>query len=80
MAYKIVHGELGYDIMKDGHIVDLGYRTREAARQEISELLKHEAALAAANVAVTKLLTALHDDYGLSTGEISVLFKQDTKR
>ena len=46
MAYKIVHGEMGYDILQDGRVHSIGYGTREGARRAIRDAMAEEQTLA----------------------------------
>ena len=80
MVYKTVHGEIGYDITRDGHIFSIGYGSRAAARQAIIEYEKWEKGRAAAIVEVRELRESLCYDYGLSETDVAEIFKEEAKR
>lgn len=62
MAYKIVHGEMGYDILQDGRIHSIGYGTREAARTAIRETEKAAQALESARLVLRKFCDGQEED------------------
>jgi len=75
MTYRIIHGEVGFDILKDGRVFRVGIVDRADARWAIKQFQKHERTRADAMAAVRKLRESLRDDYGLSPGEISELME-----
>lgn len=76
MAYKITHGELGFDILKDGRVVDIGFCSRRAAQGEIQEIEKREATRERGKVEAAKYVLRLREEYDLSPTEILDVIKK----
>ena len=76
MAYTITHGELGFDILKDGRIVDIGFRSRHAAQGEIQEIEKREATRERGRIEAAKYVIRLREEYELSPTEILDIIKK----
>jgi hypothetical protein len=76
MAYTIAHGEIGFDILKDGQVADIGFRSRRAAMAEIREIEKREATRERGKVEAAKYVLRLREDYDLSPTEILDIIKK----
>lgn len=76
MAYTLAHGEIGFDILRDGKIVDIGFRSRRATWREIREIEKREATRERGKVEAAKYVLRLREDYDLSPTEILDIIKK----
>jgi hypothetical protein len=79
-TYTIKHGEVGFDILKDGEIFRVGIVSREDARWAIRYFEKHEATIAGATKAIADLRQSLKDFYGIGDAEISKLLLIEAAR
>ena len=80
MAYKIERGELGFDVIKDDKIWEIGFSSRESARRAIKNDERREANLRYAVKAIQNLRESLRLDYGLSAEDVSEIFKQEARQ
>jgi len=79
-TYTIKHGEVGFDILKDGEIFRVGIVSREDARWAIRYFEKQKATVAGAMKAIADLRQALKDYYGITDAEISRLLLHEAAR
>ena len=82
MSYKIVHGEVGFDIMNGDWVFAVSLPSRDAARRVIREAEKHEWALAEAAKDIAKLRESLRYNFHnqLTEAEISRLLLTEAAR
>ena len=62
MAYEIVFGETGFDILEHGQVHSTGYTSREIARAAIRRVEKKAETPAYARAAVRRLCDSLNDE------------------
>ena len=62
MAYEIVFGETGFDILEHGQVHSTGYASREIARAAIRRVEKKAETPAYARAAVRRLCDSLNDE------------------
>ena len=77
--YKVIHGETGFDIMKDGAVHSTGWATRWQARRDIDRAIAHERNLAEAATAIHNLRLSLRDSR-ITDAEISRLLLHEAAR
>ena len=76
MTYKIIHGEVGFDILRDEKVVRVGIATRADARMVVKHMEKRQAARIAARARMNDLVMAMREDYGLSETEIKKILEE----
>lgn len=78
--YKILHGETGFDVMKDDAVWATGIGSRAEARQHIERDQQHHINLADGQAKVARVRRILREDYGLTDAEISRLLLHEAAR
>jgi hypothetical protein len=74
--FKVIHGEVGFDVWENDRPYKVGFLTRAAAAQAIKEIHNRELMQFFVTETITNLRATLREDYNMTEEEIIAVIRE----